>query len=91
MRVRRYLLLASGLAAAAAGPRSGDEAPPRDWYFGEPLYYAQQGLFFGSFVERYPFHRASPDFSLRVIGIYEAGGFPRLAARSTRPCGSGCS
>jgi Tfp pilus assembly protein PilF len=48
MRVRPYLLLlASGLAAAAsAGPRSGGEAPPKDWYFGEAIYYAQQGNFF---------------------------------------------
>jgi lipopolysaccharide biosynthesis regulator YciM len=47
MRVRPHLLtLALGFAAAAsAGPRS-DGASERDWYFGEALYYAQQGRFF---------------------------------------------
>ena len=48
MRVRPHLVtLAFGFAAAAsAGPPAGDEAPARDWYFGEALYYAQQGHFF---------------------------------------------
>ena len=48
MRVRPYLLLlASSLAAhASADPSAGSQEPARDWYFGEALYYAQQGHFF---------------------------------------------
>ena len=30
------------------------------------------------------FHAASPDFSLRVIGIYETGGFPQLVVEAKR-------
>jgi hypothetical protein len=38
---------ALGLAAvAAAQPRADDETTARDWYFGEALFYAQQGHFF---------------------------------------------
>jgi tetratricopeptide (TPR) repeat protein len=37
----------AGLAAvAAAQSRADDETTARDWYFGEALYYAQQGHFF---------------------------------------------
>lgn len=48
MRVSPLLgLLALGIMAAAAGrPPPEDEATARDWYFGEALYYAQQGHFF---------------------------------------------
>src|SRR5262249_29079747 len=31
-----------------------------------------------SFVALYPFHQASPHFSMRVVEIYEKGGFPQL-------------
>ena len=48
MRVSPLLgLLAFGLTAvAAARPPADDEATARDWYFGEALFYAQQGHFF---------------------------------------------
>jgi TolA-binding protein len=36
------------------------------------------------FVALYPFHAASPDFSLRTIGIYETGGFPLLVVEAKR-------
>ena len=48
MRVSPLLgLLAFGLTAvAAARPPADDEGTARDWYFGEALFYAQQGHFF---------------------------------------------
>jgi tetratricopeptide (TPR) repeat protein len=48
MRLSALLgLLAFGFTAVAgARPPADDEATARDWYFGEALYYAQQGHFF---------------------------------------------
>jgi predicted negative regulator of RcsB-dependent stress response len=48
MRVPSLLgLVALGVTAvAAARPPADDAATARDWYFGEALYYAQQGHFF---------------------------------------------
>src|SRR5688572_23219149 len=48
MRTNTLLgLLAAGFTAvAAAGPPADDAATARDWFFGEALYYAQQGHFF---------------------------------------------
>ena len=48
MRVNPLLgLLALGFTAVGgAAPRDDDAAALRDWYFGEALYYAQQGHFF---------------------------------------------
>ena len=39
---------------------------------------------YDSFVDRYPFHRVSPDFGMRVIGIYEGGDFPKLVVESKK-------
>ena len=42
-----FALLAAGLAAVAvARPPADEQATARDWYFGEALYYAQQGHYF---------------------------------------------
>jgi tetratricopeptide (TPR) repeat protein len=48
MRVKPLLgLLVLGFAAAAAArPPADERATARDWYFGESLYYAQQGHYF---------------------------------------------
>jgi len=47
MRVQTlWLSLVFGTSAVAAEPPAGDEPVARDWYFGESLYYAQQGHFF---------------------------------------------
>ena len=47
MRVQTVVLsLAIGFAAAAQPAPPEDETSPRDWYFGEALYYAQQGHYF---------------------------------------------
>lgn len=54
-----------------------------EFYF-DKLRYNDAAAVYGSFIERYPFHRVSPEFSMRVIEIYGAGGFPRLVVESKK-------
>jgi tetratricopeptide (TPR) repeat protein/TolA-binding protein len=54
-----------------------------EFYF-DKLRYNDAAVVYESFVGRYPFHRVAPDFSMRVIGIYEAGGFPKLVVESKK-------
>jgi TolA-binding protein len=42
------------------------------------LRYQDAATVYKSFVALYPFHQASPHFSMRVAEIYEKGGFPQL-------------
>jgi TolA-binding protein len=42
------------------------------------LRYQDAATVYKSFVALYPFHPTSPHFSMRVIEIYEKGGFPQL-------------
>jgi outer membrane protein assembly factor BamD (BamD/ComL family) len=42
------------------------------------LRYQDAATVYKSFVALYPSHQASPHFSMRVIEIYEKGGFPQL-------------
>lgn len=57
-------------------------------YFGEfylaKLRYQDAAKVYGSFVALYPLHAQSPRFSMRVIEIYEAGGFPKLVLDSKK-------
>jgi outer membrane protein assembly factor BamD (BamD/ComL family) len=57
-------------------------------YFGEfylvKLRYNDAATVYRSFVEQYPLHATSPRFSMRVIEIYEAGGFPKLVLDSKK-------
>ncbi len=57
-------------------------------YFSEfylaKLRYHDAATVYRSFVALYPLHVASPRFSMRVIGIYEAGGFPKLVLESKK-------
>jgi len=47
MRVQTlWLSLVLGTSVVAAEPPAADQPVARDWYFGESLYYAQQGHFF---------------------------------------------
>lgn len=46
--------------------------------------YQDAATVYQDFVRLYPFHAASPDFSLRIIGIYETGGFPQLVVDAKR-------
>jgi TolA-binding protein len=42
------------------------------------LRYQDAATIYKSFVAQYPFHQASPRFSMRVVEIYEKGAFPQL-------------
>ena len=46
--------------------------------------YQDAATVYKDFVALYPFHAASPDFGLRIIGIYETGGFPQLVVEAKR-------
>jgi tetratricopeptide (TPR) repeat protein len=54
-----------------------------EFYF-DKLRYNDAAAVYDSFVERYPHHRASPEFGMRVIGIYQAGDFPKLVVESKK-------
>jgi tetratricopeptide (TPR) repeat protein len=54
-----------------------------DFYL-EKLRYQDAAAVYEDFVELYPLHRASPHFSMRVIEIFETGGFPRLVVESKK-------
>ena len=54
-----------------------------EFYF-EKLRYQDAAAVYQSFVKSYPFHRISPRFSMRVIEIYEKGGFPQLVVESKK-------
>src|SRR5215469_10578809 len=47
-------------------------------YYLVKLRYQDAATIYKSFVAQYPFHQASPHFSMRVVEIYEKGGFPQL-------------
>jgi TolA-binding protein len=54
-----------------------------DFYLSKQRY-QDAATVYKDFVALYPFHAASPDFSLRIIGIYETGGFPQLVVEAKR-------
>lgn len=47
-------------------------------YFLDKERFADAARSFSLFVERNPLHERAPEFQLRVIEVYEKGGFPRL-------------
>ena len=47
-------------------------------YYLVKLRYQDAATVYKSFVALYPFHQTSPHFSMRVVEIYEKGGFPQL-------------
>jgi len=53
-------------------------------FYLEKLRYADAAAAYGAFVELHPLHRASPHFSMRVVEIYEAGGFAKLVVESKK-------
>jgi tetratricopeptide (TPR) repeat protein len=53
-------------------------------FYADKLRYNDAAAVYDSFVERYPYHRASPEFGMRVIGIYESGDFPKLVVESKK-------
>ncbi|WP_082859528.1 tetratricopeptide repeat protein [Microbulbifer sp. Q7] len=47
-------------------------------YYLDKRRYQDAAKAYDTFVERNPLHKVAPDFSIRVIEIYQKGGFPRL-------------
>jgi cellulose synthase operon protein C len=54
-----------------------------DHYLGK-LRYDDAAKTYKSFVALYPFHRAAPRFSMRVVDTFTQGGFPKLVLESKR-------
>jgi tetratricopeptide (TPR) repeat protein len=53
-------------------------------FYREKLRYNDAAAAYRAFIQLYPVHRASPHFGMRVIEIYEAGGFPKLVLESKK-------
>jgi tetratricopeptide (TPR) repeat protein len=53
-------------------------------FYLEKLRYSDAAIVHQAFVDRHPLHKASPRFSMRVVQIYEAGGFPILVLESKK-------
>lgn len=54
-----------------------------EFYF-DKLRYNDAAKVYESFVDLYPFHEVSPSFGMRIIEVYEAGGFPQLVVESKK-------
>jgi len=53
-------------------------------FYLEKLRYNDAATSYKAFVELNPLHRVSPHFGMRVVEIYEAGGFPKLVLESKK-------
>ena len=53
-------------------------------YYLDKLRYDDAANTFKTFVSLYPFHRAAPKFSMRVIQTFTQGGFPKLVLEAKR-------
>lgn len=53
-------------------------------FFFEKLRYDDAASVYRAFVELNPLHQASPHFSMRVIEIFDAGGFPQLVVEAKK-------
>lgn len=53
-------------------------------FYLEKLRYSDAAAVYQAFVERHPLHKSSPRFSMRVVKIYETGGFPMLVLESKK-------
>jgi cellulose synthase operon protein C len=50
----------------------------------DKLRYNDAAKVYKAFIELNPLHRASPSFSMRVVEIYDAGGFPMLVVQAKK-------
>nr|WP_010131640.1 tetratricopeptide repeat protein [Microbulbifer agarilyticus] len=53
-------------------------------YYLDKRRYQDASKSYDTFVERNPLHKVAPDFSIRVIEIYQKGGFPRLVLEAKK-------
>jgi len=68
------------------GPRSYEDnvySHLAEFYFGKRRY-SDAASTYNAFVERNPYNKKSPYFSMRVIEIYKKGNFPRLVIESKK-------
>ncbi len=71
---------------AAKGERSYEDriySRLAEFYL-EKLRYQDAAAAYNAFVALHPLHRVSPHFSMRVVEIYEKGGFPKLVLESKK-------
>jgi tetratricopeptide (TPR) repeat protein len=71
---------------AAAGVRSYEDriySHLGEFYL-EKLRYQDAAATYEAFVDLHPLHRASPHFGMRVVEIYETGGFPILVLEAKK-------
>ena len=54
-----------------------------EFYF-DKRRYQDAAATYGAFVDLHPLHRSAPRSSMRVVEIYEAGGFPKLVLESKK-------
>jgi tetratricopeptide (TPR) repeat protein len=71
---------------AAKGPRSYEDRVYRQLgeFYLEKLRYHDAALAYQTFIEHYPFHLIAPQFSMRIVEIYEAGDFPQLVLEAKK-------
>ena len=71
---------------AAKGSRSYEDSiySHLGEFYLEKLRYQDAARSYLAFVDLYPLHRVSPHFGMRVVEIYEAGGFPKLVLDSKK-------
>jgi tetratricopeptide (TPR) repeat protein len=70
----------------ANGPRSYEDrvySHLGEFYF-EKLRYQDAASSYRAFIELNPVHQSSPQFGMRVVEIYDAGGFPQLVLESKK-------
>jgi TolA-binding protein len=53
-------------------------------FYLDKLRYNDAASVYRSFVDLYPLHEVSPHFGMRVVEIYEAGGFPKLVLEAKK-------
>jgi TolA-binding protein len=53
-------------------------------FYLEKLRYQDAAAAYDAFVRLHPLHRSAPRFGMRVVEIYEAGGFPKLVLESRK-------
>jgi cellulose synthase operon protein C len=53
-------------------------------FYVDKLRYNDAAKVYKAFIELNPLHRVSPQFSMRVVEIYEAGGFPMLVVQAKK-------
>jgi outer membrane protein assembly factor BamD (BamD/ComL family) len=53
-------------------------------FYLEKLRYQDAASVYASFVKQHPLHRVSPQFSMRVVEIYQQGDFPKLVVEAKK-------